>query len=148
MTGLERWLDQHRQDRAEAGLQRSLRPRPARRQLIDLALPLDRLVHRWLDAYNRRDLEALLALFADDAVHTSPKLTTRELRGKAALREWWSTAMQRLPSLHYAFRHLTVTGDRAVLEYERQNPGDPPLAVAQIFVRRGHLLIESHVHHG
>jgi len=37
MTGLECWLDHHRQDRAEAGLQRQLRPRSASRRLIDLA---------------------------------------------------------------------------------------------------------------
>ena len=30
----------------------------------------------WLDAFNRHDVDALVALYADDATHTSPKIRT------------------------------------------------------------------------
>lgn len=115
---------------------------------IALSQPLESLVERWVEAFNAHDLEALLALFHDDAVHVSPKIMQRVLRGKVALRGWWAGAMQRLPQLHYEMTALTVRGDRAVLEYVRHNPGDAPLPITQIFERRGALLSSSHVYHG
>jgi ketosteroid isomerase-like protein len=108
----------------------------------------------WLDAFNARDLERLLALYADDAVHTSPKLrvqepgTNGEIRGKPALRAWWSDAMTRLPGLHYAGKHLSAGEDRVVMEYERQNPGEPSYMVAETLVVDGGRIVASHVYHG
>jgi 8-oxo-dGTP diphosphatase len=108
----------------------------------------------WLDAFNARDLEALLALYADDAEHTSPKLRDRDpesegrVRGKPALRAWWADAMQRLPGLRYQCRHLTASGGRVFMEYDRINPGDPTLAVAEVLVCDGGLIQTSHVFHG
>ena len=129
---------------------------PNVRQLVELALQpsLDTLVRRWIDAYNARDLNAVLVLYTEGATHTSPKLRERqphtrgEIRGQAALRAWWQDAMQRLPDLHYELHALTTTGDRAVLEYVRHNPGEAPMPVAQVFVRRGGKLASSHVFHG
>lgn len=124
------------------------------RELVQLALPLEALIARWLAAYNARNLEQLLALYSEDAVHVSPSLRQRqpethgEIRGLAALRAWWSDAMQRLPNLHYAQRSLTVRGERAVLEYVRTNAGEPPMFVAIVFVRDGARLRSSHVFHG
>ena len=89
------------------------------------------LARRWLHAFNAQDLEGLLALYADDAVHTSPKLralrpeTKGEVSGKAALRDWWADSMRRLPRLHYRERHLTADETQVVMEYDRENPGEP-----------------------
>ena len=52
-------------------------------QLARLALghtpaALVAVARSWLAAWSAHDLEALLALYADDAVHTSPKLRARE----------------------------------------------------------------------
>ena len=118
-----------------------------RSALLDLA-------RAWLDAFNARDLERLLALYADDAVHTSPKLrvqepeTGGEIRGKDALRAWWAGAMARLPGLHYAGKHLSAGEDRVVMEYERQNPGEAPYMVAETLVVSGGRIVSSHVYHG
>jgi ketosteroid isomerase-like protein len=112
------------------------------------------LARAWLDAFNGRDLERLLALYADDAVHTSPKLrvqrpeTHGEIRGKAALRAWWADAMTRLPELHYAGKHLSAGEDRVVMEYERQNPGEVSYMVAETLVVSAGLIVSSHVYHG
>lgn len=124
------------------------------RELVELALPLERLIDRWLAAYNARGLERLLALYTEDAVHVSPALRERqpetggEIHGQHALRAWWSDAMERLPKLHYAKRGVTVTGNRAVLEYVRENPGEPSSPVAIVFERAGARLRSSHVFHG
>lgn len=124
------------------------------RELVQLALPFERIIDRWLAAYNARDLDRLLALYTEYAVHVSPELRVRrpetrgEIRGVAALRAWWSDAMRRLPKLHYAKRGLSVAGDRAVLEYVRENPGEPPMPVVIVFERVGARLRSSHVFHG
>jgi ketosteroid isomerase-like protein len=113
------------------------------------------LARRWLDAFNRRDLEALLSLYAEDAVHVSPKLRDRqpetkgEIRGKEKLRAWWRDAMERLPGLHYRPLQLTAMDDRVFMEYVRENPGDPDLLVAELLElgTRGHIRA-SRVYHG
>lgn len=112
------------------------------------------LARAWLEAFNARDLEALLALYDEEAVHTSPKLRARhpetngEIRGKPALRAWWADAMERLPDLHYAGKHLSAGDDRVVMEYERQNPGEASYMVAETLVIDAGRIVSSHVYHG
>ncbi len=129
------------------------------RELVLLALhagesPLHAVARAWLAAFNTRDLDGLLALYADDAVHTSPKLkvqkpeTNGEIRGKAALRTWWRDAMDRLPGLRYEPLHLTASGGRVFMEYERICPPDAPYTVAEVLVCEGGLIRSSHVFHG
>src|SRR6187549_1553365 len=115
---------------------------------------LKELARCWLEAFNARDLDALLALYAEDAVHTSPKLRDRqpetqgEVRGKAALRAWWSDAMQRLPQLRYVEQHLTAQDGRVFMEYLRVCPPEPDLVVAEVLVVRDGVIVASHVFHG
>jgi ketosteroid isomerase-like protein len=112
------------------------------------------IARRWLDCFARQDLDGLLALYADDAVHTSPKIrvlhpeTGGALRGKPALRAWWSGAFVRLPGLRYALRTVTADGDRAFIEYVRQVAGEPDLPVAEVFEVRAGVIVESRVYHG
>jgi ADP-ribose pyrophosphatase YjhB (NUDIX family) len=132
---------------------------PNVRQLVRQALHHDEpaligVARRWLDRFNARDLEGLLALYADDAVHTSPKLRDRQpetkgqVRGKDALRAWWSDAMQRLPQLRYDELHLTAQGNRVFMEYLRVCPPEPDLVVAEVLVVENARITQSHVFHG
>ena len=113
------------------------------------------LATRWLDAFNAKELPALLDLYEDDAVHLSPKLrdqrpeTRGEIRGKDALRAWWSDAMARLPGLRYEPEQLTAMGERVFMEYVRKNPGDADLRVAEVLIvsERGKIRA-SRVYHG
>jgi ketosteroid isomerase-like protein len=113
-----------------------------------------RIAERWLACFAARDLDSLLALYADDAVHTSPKIRTRhpdtggQLRGKAALRAWWADAFARLPELEYAPTAITADGDRAVMEYVRRVPGEPDLPVAEALDIRDGRIVASRVFHG
>jgi ADP-ribose pyrophosphatase YjhB (NUDIX family) len=132
---------------------------PNVRELVRMALtsgeaPLVALARAWLEAFNARDLDRLLGLYAEDAVHTSPKLRDRvpetkgEVRGKPALRAWWDGAMKRLPSLRYEARHLVASGDRVFMEYTRTVDGEPPMSVAEVLVARDGRIVGSHVYHG
>lgn len=113
------------------------------------------LARTWLKAFNSRDLDGLLALYSDSAVHVSPNLRARQpetggrIAGKAALREWWGDSMRRLVGLRYEERHLTANGNRVFMEYERINPGEPSYLVAEVLVvdEDGHIG-SSHVFQG
>lgn len=112
------------------------------------------LARRWLTAFNARDLDGLLALYADDAVHTSPKLRLRHpethglVRGKAALRAWWADAFERLPGMHYAEVSLVADDASVFLEYDRTVPDEEILRVAEQFVVRNGQIVASAVFHG
>lgn len=112
------------------------------------------IAQRWLDAFARHHLDDLLALYAEDAVHTSPKIRVRHpdsggfLRGKQALRAWWRDAFERLPGLHYQLTSITADGERVFMEYVRQTPGEPDLPVAEVLDVRGDHIVASRVFHG
>ena len=113
------------------------------------------LARSWLACFARKDVDALVALYAEDARHTSPKLralhpeTGGFLVGRAALRAWWADAFQRLPALRYEETALTADGTRVFMEYLRHAPGEPDLPVAEVLETDGTGLIQaSRVYHG
>jgi len=112
------------------------------------------IARRWLDAFAARDLDALVGLYAEDAVHVSPKLrekrpeTGGRIVGQAALRAWWADAFARLGSLRYQPLSLTADGERVWMEYLRHLEGEPPLPVAEVLVVRSGRIRESRVFHG
>lgn len=114
------------------------------------------LARRWLACFERADLEGLLALYAEDAVHTSPKIralhpeTGGQLVGKAKLRAWWKDAFERLPGLRYEEQALTpaADGSRVFMEYLRHAPGEKDLPVAEALDVASGLIVASRVFHG
>lgn len=111
------------------------------------------IAEAWLDRFERRDLDGLLALYADDATHASPKIRTRHpetggvLRGKPALRAWWHDAFARLPTMRYEPTAITADADRAVIEYVRRVDGEADLVVAETLDVAGGLVVASRVYH-
>ncbi len=100
----------------------------------------------WSAAWNRRDVEAVLAHFHDDVVFTSPVAAellpgaTGVVQGKAALREYWTTALAALPELH--FEVLGVYRGQGVLVINYRNERGRLVNEVLEFdagrVRRGH----------
>lgn len=109
---------------------------------------------RWLACFAARDLDGLLALYADHATHTSPKIRVRHpetgglLRGKAAMRAWWQDSFERLPSMHYEPTALTADARRVVMEYVRHVEGEPDLPVAEVLEVEAGKIVASRVFHG
>jgi hypothetical protein len=62
---------------------------------------------RWVRDWNAHDVEAVLAHFTDDVVFTSPVAarllpeTGGVVRGKDALRHYWTAALGQQPDLHF-----------------------------------------------
>lgn len=68
---------------------------------------------RWIAAWNRRDIDAVLADYAESAIFVTPKaediIGRGEVRGKAELRQYWTVASSRIASL--VFTHDRVFWD-------------------------------------
>lgn len=112
------------------------------------------IAHQWFDAFNAHDLDALLALYADDAQHYSPKLKARQpgthglICGKAALRAWWRDAFDRLPTLRYEVVKLTADEAQVFMEYIRHVDGEDDLRVGEVLEIDGGRIVHSRVYHG
>lgn len=112
------------------------------------------IAQRWFAAFNAHDLESLLALYADDAGHYSPKLKVRRpetngmVRGKEALRGWWRDAFERLPSLRYEVLKLTADDEQVFMEYVRHVEGEEDLRVGEVLEVRNGFIVASRVYHG
>ena len=115
---------------------------------------LQSIAFKWFDAFNAHNLEQLLSLYDDDAEHYSPKLKIRIpetngfVKGKAALRDWWKDAFERLPSLQYKVTSLTANGDRVFMEYIRIVDGEENMLVAEVLEVKENRIIASRVYHG
>jgi 8-oxo-dGTP diphosphatase len=127
----------------------------ATRALVGGEHALVGVARAWLKAFNDRDLAGLLALYADDATHISPKLRDRRpetggaIVGIEAMRVWWQDAFDRLPDLRYEERRITASGRSVFLEYARVVTGEPELLVAERYdVNDAGRICRSHVFHG
>lgn len=112
------------------------------------------IAQHWLAAFNKHNLENLLALYDENAEHYSPKLKTRQpetkglIKGKAALRSWWKDAFDRLPTLRYEVRKLTADEEQVFMEYTRHVSGEEDLQVGEVLEIKNGLIIFSRVYHG
>lgn len=118
------------------------------------ALENEGIARRWFDAFNAHDLDALLALYDDEAEHYSPKLKLRHprtmgwVRGKDALRAWWRDAFDRLPGLRYEVLALTADDRRVFMEYVRHVEGEEDLRVGEVLEIHAGRIKASRVYHG
>lgn len=74
--------------------------------------PLDahhtrQFAENWIDAWNARDLDAVLVHYSDDFEFSSPLISafagegSGRLKGKEAVRTYWQRGLSRLPDLHF-----------------------------------------------
>lgn len=115
---------------------------------------LQSIAFKWFETFNNKELEKLLSLYDDEAIHFSPKLkihnpeTQGLITGKQALREWWQETFDTLPSLNYQVKSLTANGDRVFMEYIRTVDGENDLLVAEVLDIKENKIIASRVYHG
>jgi len=100
----------------------------------------------WLRAWNRHDVDAVLGHFHDNVVFSSP-VAARVMpqsgglvRGKAALREYWSAALQMMPDLHFELIGVYQGESVLVINYRNQSGGlvNEVLEFDGALVRRGY----------
>lgn len=77
----------------------------------------------WIDAWNRRDLDAVLAHYRDDFEFFSPLIVqivgerSGKLTGKPMVRAYWETGLAILPDLHFEFVDVLVGVDSLAVLY-------------------------------
>src|SRR5215472_8286930 len=104
---------------------------------------------QWAREWKSRDVEALLAHFTDDVVFTSP-VAVRILggdgviRGKEALRGYWSEGVRLIPDLHFEVLALYVGVSTLVINYRNQAGG----VVSEVLTFEGSLVKEGHGTYG
>ncbi len=90
------------------------------------AAQLAALGREWIAAWNSRDLERVLALYAEDSEMTSDRIpalgfdASGTLRGKDSLRAYWGKALALLPSLHFTLIDTFVSPDSIVVFYKNE----------------------------
>ena len=88
---------------------------------------LRRVAAAWVEAWNRRDLEAILEHYADDVVLTSPLVARRfkradgTLQGRAELREYLAVGLDAAPGLHLAPQQTLIGVDGVTVVYARES---------------------------
>jgi hypothetical protein len=79
--------------------------------------------NEWLAAWNSHDLVRILGHFTDDIVFRSPHAVelagepSGEVRGKDALRAYWSTGLSRRPDLRFTLDGVRASIDAIVILY-------------------------------
>jgi ketosteroid isomerase-like protein len=102
---------------------------------------------QWVQAWNAHDIEAVLDHFSDDVVFTSPVAARvvpdsgGVVRGKAALRDYWTTAISQQANLHFELIGV-YTGESTLVINYRNHRGQLVNEVlsfgADGLVREGH----------
>lgn len=101
---------------------------------------------QWVQHWNDHDVDAVLRNFHDDVVFTSPvaaKLlpeTTGVLRGKDALRRYWTTAVHRIPDLRFHVEGVYRGVDTVVIAYRNQDDN----LVNEVLKFHDNLVVEGH----
>ena len=85
-----------------------------------------RWAEQWVDDWNRRDVEAVLAHFADDVEFSSPLVVEvmghadGVVRGKDELRRYWTTALAARPDLRFELLDVHVGAGCLAVHYRNQ----------------------------
>ena len=90
------------------------------------------VMQQMFEAFNKHDLEAMAALYAEDAVFVSPEMTEPK-RGKAAVTEIYGPLFEMSPNVYDEVKHYIYNGkDEVAVEFvskgtiENVGPSDPP----------------------
>lgn len=100
----------------------------------------------WVRAWNAHDVDAVLAHFRDDVVFTSPVAarllpeTGGVVRGKAAVREYWVTALTLVPDLHFELIGVYQGESLLVINYRKERGG----LVNEVLMFDGDVVREGH----
>ena len=100
----------------------------------------------WTRAWNDHDVEAVLDHFHDDVVfssHVAARVIPESggvVRGKAALRDYWLTALRVLPDLHFEVVDVYRGESLLVINYRNERGG----LVNEVLMFDGDLVREGH----
>ena len=77
----------------------------------------------WIESWNSHDLDRILSHYADDVEVTTPMIKVAmgidngTVYGKAAARQYWGAALQKVPDLHFELIESTQSVDSIAIYY-------------------------------
>jgi len=113
-----------------------------------------RFARDWIDAWNRRDAEAVLAHYAEDAIFVSPKAERfvghARIEGKAALRAYWQAALAQISSIRFELDSASFSPrtDTLTVLYSASFNGAPAVRATEIMNFRGHVVAKGEALYG
>ena len=78
-----------------------------------------RVIQQFHDAFNRHDVDAIMALMTDDCVfeNTSPAPDGERYEGQAAVRGMWERLFAASPDAYFEIEDIFASGDRGVIRW-------------------------------
>jgi ketosteroid isomerase-like protein len=113
-----------------------------------------RFASSWAEHWNEGDIERVLAHFSDDTIFTSPTAAevvgTATVRGKAALRSYWTTALKRIGSVHFSVDHVLwdETRHELAIVYTAKMGGNTRRVSENLRFDRSDMIVAAEVFHG
>jgi ketosteroid isomerase-like protein len=77
------------------------------------------VIERFNEAFNRHDVDAVMALMTEDAVfeNTSPQPDGERFAGQAAVRRYWERFFADSPHAHFEAEDVVAVGDRCTVRW-------------------------------
>lgn len=103
----------------------------------------------WIEAWNSHDLDRILSHYSDDFTMSSPYIAqiagvaSGTLTGKAAVRSYWATALERMPALKFELVKTLVGADSVTIYYR----GARGMAAEVFFFGHDYLVIRAAAHY-
>jgi ketosteroid isomerase-like protein len=103
-------------------------------------------VEQWVRHWNDHDVDAVLEHFAPDVTFSSPVAaqllpgSDGVIRGRAALRDYWTTALGLIPDLHFEVVASYVGVNTLVINYRNQKGN----LVSEVLIFEGPLVVQGH----
>ncbi len=82
--------------------------------------------NEWISAWNRKDIEAIIAHYSDEVTFSSPFILKAQINnigtihGKSNLRKYFEKALDKNPDLHFDLKHIMVGIKSITLIYVRK----------------------------
>lgn len=111
------------------------------------------IADKWFEAFNKHNLDSLLNLYDENAIHFSPKLLVNHpetkglIKGKGELRKWWKESFDKLPTLKYFPEMIICEGENVFMKYKRTVDGQNDLIVGETLRIVNGVIVESRVYH-
>lgn len=109
------------------------------------------IAQEWLDAWNNHDLEAIMSHYAEDIVFYSPVIQrllndpTGCVKGKTALRAYFTKGLQAFPDLKFEPYHVLTGVNSFVIHYKSVSRNQ--LAAEYFVLNHQHQVIEVRAHY-
>lgn len=109
----------------------------------------EKFAKEWIDAWNSHDLDLVLSHYSEDITMSSPYIAqvtgieSGTLTGKAAIRNYWTAALQKAPHLSFKLVQTLLGADSVTIYYR----GVRGMAAEVFFFGQDLLVVRAAAHY-